>query len=58
MVMGYNNKDFHIVICSQKQRKVAKKHVKRLRRRAEQRELKGEHIRGAAPATRWGWWHA
>ena len=56
--MGYNNKDFHIVICSQKQRKVAKKHVKRLRRRAEQRELKGEHIRGAAPATRWGWWHA
>jgi hypothetical protein len=33
--------------------------VKRLRRRAEQRELHGEHLgRQAARATRRGWWYA
>jgi hypothetical protein len=56
--MGYTNKDFRVVIYSAKGRKRAKNHVKRQRRRAEQRETNGEHLRGAQHCMRWGYWHA
>lgn len=56
--MGYTNKDFRIVSYKPKSKKAAKRMVRRLRRRAEQRETSGEHVRAADAATRRGWWHA
>lgn len=55
--MGYVNKSFRTVIYSGHGRKTAKRLVTRLRRRAEQRELRGEPIgKQASRATRNGWW--
>jgi hypothetical protein len=56
--MGYTNKDFRLVVYKPKSKKAAKRMVRRLRRRAEQRETAEENVRGALPATRRGWWHA
>jgi hypothetical protein len=53
--MGYTNKDKRIVNVTRRE----KSHVVRLRRRAEKRELHGEHPRRLATrATRRGWWYA
>jgi hypothetical protein len=53
--MGYVNKDRRIVTVSAAE----KRYVKRLRRRAEQRELRGERMRAQARrATKRGWWYA
>lgn len=52
--MGYTNRDKRLVNVSRKE-KLA---VRRLRRRAEQREVRGEHERSAKRARRWGWWYA
>jgi hypothetical protein len=52
--MGYCNKDKRLVNVSPAE----KKHVKRLRRNAEKRELRGENVRTAGRATRRGWWYA
>lgn len=53
--MGYCNRDKRIVNVSRRE-KVA---VRRLRRRALQRELDGQHPRRMAlTATRRGWWYA
>lgn len=52
--MGYTNRDKRIVNVTRKE----KNHVKRLRRRAEIREVHGEHVRSAQRATRRGWWYA
>lgn len=53
--MGYVNKDRRIVTVTA----ADKRYVKRLRRRAWHRELRGERLgREAARATRRGWWYA
>ncbi len=52
--MGYTNKDRRIVTVTAREKRV----VRHLRRRAEKRELRGEHPRTAARATRRGWWYA
>lgn len=52
--MGYTNRDMRYVSVSFAE----KRHVRRLRRRAEQRALDGEHPRTAYRATRRGWWYA
>ena len=52
--MGYINRDRRLVTVSARE----KSRVKRLRRRAERRELAGEHMRTAIRATRRGWWYA
>lgn len=52
--MGYVNKDKQIVNVS----RAEKDYVKRLRRRAEKRQLRGEHVGFAGRATRRGWWYA
>jgi hypothetical protein len=53
--MGYVNRDQRVVTVSAGEKRT----VKRLRRRAEQRELRGEHPRRlASRATRRGWWYA
>jgi hypothetical protein len=52
--VGYVNRDRRIVHVSRKE----KRHVNRLRRRAEQRALKGQHLRTAIRATKRGWWYA
>lgn len=53
-MMGYTNKDKRLVTVSRKE----KNWVKRLRRRAEKREINEEHPRTAKRATRRGWWYA
>lgn len=53
-MMGYRNKDKRLVNVTNRE----KAHIRRLRRRAEKRELRGEHERSATRARRWGWWHA
>jgi hypothetical protein len=52
--MGYTNRDKRLVNVT----RAEKNAVKRLRRRAERREIRGEHPRTAARATRRGWWYA
>ena len=52
--MGYTNRDKRLVNVTSAEEAA----VKRLRRRAEKRELRGEHPRTAARATRRGWWYA
>lgn len=52
--MGYTNKDKRIVNVGPKE----KRRVRVLRRRAEKREVNGEHQRTAKRATRRGWWFA
>ena len=53
--MGYTNRDKRLVNVPAKE----KRRVSKWRRRAEQRELRGEHLRTkAARATRRGWWYA
>lgn len=52
--MGYTNRDRRFVNVTAAEKAV----VKRLRRRAEKRELRGEHTRTAVRATRRGWWYA
>jgi hypothetical protein len=52
--MGYTNKDKRLVTVT----RAEKDQVKRLRRRAEKREVRGEHVRTAVRATRRGWWYA
>lgn len=55
--MGYVNKTFRTVVYSPEGRRRAKRIVTRLRRRAEKRELNGEHLgKQAERATRRGWW--
>lgn len=51
---GYNNRDKRYVTVTSREKKT----VSRRRRRALKRELRGEHLRGAVTATRWGWWYA
>jgi hypothetical protein len=51
---AYNNKDRRIVRVSSRETRM----VRRLRRRAERRELRGENVRSAVRATRRGWWYA
>jgi hypothetical protein len=51
----YTNRDKRIVKVSRRE----KDYVERLRRRAERREARGEHVRRTAVrATRRGWWYA
>ncbi len=52
--MGYCNRDKRLVYVGPKE----KRSVRVLRRRAEKRELRGEHQRTARRATRRGWWYA
>lgn len=52
--MGYTNKDKRLVNVPPKE----KRRVRVLRRRAEQREVDGEHPRTARRATKRGWWFA
>ena len=52
--MGYNNPDRRLVKVSAWE----KRHVRVLRRRAEKREVRGEHPKAAHRATRRGWWYA
>jgi hypothetical protein len=52
--MGYTNRDKRIVNVTARE----KRSVRVLRRRAEKRELRGEHVRSATHATRRGWWYA
>lgn len=53
--MGYTNKDRRVVRVTSKETR----RVRRLRRRAEQRQLRGEAVgRQALRATRRGWWYA
>lgn len=53
--MGYTNRDRRYLVSIPAKEK---REVKRLRRRAEQRELRGEHPKTAIRATRRGWWYA
>jgi hypothetical protein len=55
--MGYVNKSFYNVVYSAKQRKTAKRLVKRQARRFNSRLARGEHVRNTEAATRKGWWH-
>ncbi len=53
--MGHCNRDKRIVNVTKREKTI----VKRLRRHAEKRELRGEHIRRmAVRATKRGWWYA
>ena len=52
--MGYTNRDKRIVNVT----RAEKRAVRALRRRAEKRELRGEHPRAAARAVKRGWWYA
>ena len=52
--MGYTNKDKRLVNVSAKD----KRRVRHLRRRAERREVREEHVRQAGRALRRGWWYA
>lgn len=52
--MGYVNQD-HRICHIHRPQKVA---VRRTRRRAEKRELTGQHLRKSFRATRRGWWYA
>jgi len=52
--MGYTNKDKRLVTVGAKEKRA----VTKLRRLAEKRELRGEHVRTAWRATRRGWWYA
>lgn len=52
--MGYNNRDLRLVRVTRTEKRI----VARLRRRAEKREVCGEHPRTAIRATRRGWWYA
>jgi hypothetical protein len=52
--MGYTNKDKRLVNVTRKEKRA----VNALRRRAEKRELRGEHERTATRARRRGWWYA
>lgn len=52
--MGYTNRDKRYVTVSAKEKRT----VRVLRRRAEKRDLHGEHARTARRATKRGWWYA
>ncbi len=52
--MGYVNKDARMVNVTKAEKKI----VKRMARRAWERELNHEHPRSAIQATRRGWWYA
>lgn len=52
--MGYTNKDKRLVNVT----RAEKVSVRRLRRRAEKREVNGEHERTAQRARHRGWWFA
>jgi hypothetical protein len=52
--MGYTNRDKRLVNVTRSEKRA----VRVLRRRAEKRELRGEHPRTARRATKRGWWFA
>lgn len=52
--MGYTNRDKRLVNVTRREKRT----IRVLRRRAERRELRGEHPRTALRATRRGWWYA
>jgi hypothetical protein len=52
--MGYSNRDKRLVNVAPKE----KRRVRALRRRADRREVRGEHLRTARRATKRGWWYA
>lgn len=52
--MGYTNRDKRLVFVSAKDKRA----VRVMRRRAERRELRGEHERTASRARKRGWWYA
>ena len=52
--MGYTNPDKRLVVVKRSR----KKRIVRLRRLAEKRALRGEHLRGTVHASRRGYWYA
>lgn len=52
--MGYTNRDKRLVNVTRQEKRA----VRVLRRRAEKRALREEHLRRAGRATKRGWWFA